>query len=164
MYGTIAGSSPSPPNSTYILDDSFPTIFSPSAVPAQDLHDQLFYQSPMLLDGEHRLIVTYTGNNSCLLLDYFLHLHSPESPLALSLPPPPPSVAPVGLANRDFSNDLTLHTPGVVVADDSNSSYVFYQGGWTTGGQDVEYNHTTHGTKTAGSTATLYFSGKAPSP
>lgn len=63
---------------------------------------------------------------------------------------------------RQQLTPLTRHTDGVVVVDDSNTTCVFYQGDWTAAApaQPVEYNQTTHGTRTSGSTALLTFDGK----
>ena len=141
-----------PPNSTYNIDDSPPITYSPITTP-EDLHQQLFYQSPLLRDGEHRLVVTYMGNNGGLLIDYFLYLPS-------SAPPPP--ATPAVLVLRESNNPLTLHSDGVVVVDDSDASSVLYQGAWQVGGITTEYLSTTHGTFTVGSTATLNFTGMDP--
>jgi hypothetical protein len=75
VYGTIpVGPSPL---STYSLDDSSLVDFSPPPATDAIIYQTIFYQSPPLLNGEHRLVVTYLGNNSECWIDYFLYLPSP---------------------------------------------------------------------------------------
>ena len=146
VYGTMTSADAA--SVTYCIDDSLPIAMSTS----QEPYRRLLFQSETLPDEEHRLVVTQTSNNSPFSLDYLLYQPSafmPDSRL-------PPAVL---VTRQDASNPLTLLTPGVAVVDDFNTSSVLFQGSWTTGGQSVEYNRTTHGTYAAGSIATLNFTG-----
>ena len=146
VYGTMASADAA--YVTYCIDDSPPIAMSTS----QEPHRRLLFQSETLPDEDHRLVVIQTGNNSLFSLDYLMYQPSAFSPVS-RLPP-------AALVTRqDTSNPLTLLTPGVAVVDDFNQSSVLFQGSWTTGGQSVEYNRTTHGTYAPGSIATLNFTG-----
>ena len=56
---------------------------------------------------------------------------------------------------------LTLNTTGVTIVDDTDPR-ITWQGFWFTGGVSSEYRSTTHGSDTAGATATFVFQGEQP--
>jgi len=56
---------------------------------------------------------------------------------------------------------LTLDTPGVRVADDRDPAIQYRpESDWRTGGDDEEYDGTTHGGRRDGARATFVFTGE----
>ncbi|KAF9457149.1 hypothetical protein BDZ94DRAFT_264913 [Collybia nuda] len=89
VYGTITnepvGGIVLPPSSTYSIDGSTNATFNP--VPTSIQYRQIFYQSPVLQNTQHVLVITSLVSNSVLWLDFF-------QVGTVDTPPPSTSVLP----------------------------------------------------------------------
>jgi len=70
--GTIAGGIRDRPSSSYAIDGGTPVVFEGAPRPIGAQYFQTFFQSPTLPDGPHTLVITNTGTDASLFLDYFL--------------------------------------------------------------------------------------------
>lgn len=57
--------------STYVLDDMPLSLFQANQTQTS-LYRQTFYQSPLLQDGPHSLVITFTSQGSLFVLDYII--------------------------------------------------------------------------------------------
>ena len=96
VYGTVKTDTPS---SAYTLDGTSNSFYvAPKS--KTTVYQTLFYQSPILADGEHTLLVTNLGTGT-LWIDYLLYTPSVSLVQSSSLPP---SIRP------SLSPTLTSHT------------------------------------------------------
>ncbi|KAF9051338.1 hypothetical protein BJ165DRAFT_1340251 [Panaeolus papilionaceus] len=70
-FGQLGPNPPNAPATTrYQVDDGDPTTFAPAS-PSTDLHQLLFYQSPTLPYGSHKLVMTNVMDLDWIWFDYF---------------------------------------------------------------------------------------------
>jgi hypothetical protein len=81
VYGTIGGKNAnfSVPQSTYSIDNGPPNIFKPNQTDAPH-YAAKFYQSGLLSNSEHTLVVTNLVNYGLLYLDYIVVVTTGEVP------------------------------------------------------------------------------------
>ena len=128
VYGTIGTDTPS---STYLLDDSTPSVFVADKYKSP-MYQQLFFHSPTLTDAEHTLLVTNLGSGE-LWIDYILYTQSSppqhaSSSTSSSLPPSTtpslrstPTSRTISLTTSQTS-DLGTPTPSPPTSSETNSS------------------------------------------
>ncbi|EAU85015.1 hypothetical protein CC1G_04111 [Coprinopsis cinerea okayama7 len=86
VYGLIGTNPARRPTTEYTIDDRPPTRFVAPSPIEEDLHQYLFYESPVLPNGRHTLKIRNIGQNS----DFWLDVIWVEQPEAGDPPPPPP--------------------------------------------------------------------------
>lgn len=109
VFGTIdttEGNS----TSTYVLDGStVPSIFTPNLT-STVLYEQLFYQSPILPDGQHTLVVTFAGSAAPFWLDYFSYT-CPYASTPTATPTPTLTATPMATPSPSFTATVTVTAP-----------------------------------------------------
>jgi hypothetical protein len=84
VYGTIdiAGdpNNPNDPVSTYSIDGTTATRYVGERSQRIVQYRKLFFQSPKLEAGEHTLVITSTGDQGRLILDYVQFVPIPSKP------------------------------------------------------------------------------------
>ncbi|PFH47926.1 hypothetical protein AMATHDRAFT_66502 [Amanita thiersii Skay4041] len=136
VYGTVEPVSYTNGTSlitTYSLDGSAPQQYNGTSVASTltaPTFNQLFYESPVLEDGPHELVVKYEGAGLRFYIDYFL------------VTPP----------LRSLSNSSS---PTLEMIEDTDSRVTYSDSGWAID-QDKP---STHRATNSGSTATVSFTG-----
>jgi hypothetical protein len=112
VYGTLG--TEGGPTSTYNLDD-FPLITYDALSVNSPIYNTLFYQSPVLSMGAHRLVVTYVNITGKLWLDYLLYIPSAgpasESPNSASASAPVSVTAVSSIRSATTSGSTVLQFP-----------------------------------------------------
>lgn len=113
VFGTIGPTGSSPPNSTYFVDGGQPTSFTgvTTSIPLRSI---IFFQSQILPNGPHTLVITYTGGDPYFLdyIQFYVPSQNKQSPFvtaglsstSTSTVTTTPSASPTLSASQSSSN------------------------------------------------------------
>ena len=103
---------------TYTIDDQVPTPFKIVPNNSSALSNQMFFESGQLSPGQHKLVVTYLGNNSTqsLYFSYFIQQNAQLSTFSNTSTPSSSSVPSGSSSNPpDSSSDSSPGKPTVAI-------------------------------------------------